>query len=153
MGACSCAEQRTRTIDFIPGAKNSKEKESQEEDPSLYGSLGKYQINKQTGQWQAAKGGVFLGHLTEGKVLIDKEETFVQQLAEFNARFSVRFSMPDVYFNNIGQILLTIDCFTSRSLHSADIILNGNKLRSKVEVQDEIFGRQPISIILPKQQL
>ena len=59
--------------------------------------------------------------------------------------------MPDIYFDNIGQIMLTIDCFTSRSLHSADIILNGNKLRSKVEVQDEIFGRQPISIILPKQ--
>ena len=61
--------------------------------------------------------------------------------------------MPDIYIRHKGDILLTIDCFTSRSLHSADIILNGEKLRSKVEVQDEIFGRQPISLILPKMNL
>ena len=88
--------------------------------------------------------------MTEGKVHIDKEETFCQMLADFNASISVRFTMPETYLNHRGEILLTIDCFTSRSLHSADILLNGEKLRSKVEVQDEIFGRQPISLILPK---
>ena len=61
--------------------------------------------------------------------------------------------MPESYLQSRGEILLTIDCFTSRSLHSADIILNGEKLRSKVEVQDEIFGRQPISLVLPKGNL
>ena len=97
--------------------------------------------------------GVFLGHLTEGKVQIDREETFVQQLAEFNARICVRFSMPESYKLHPGEILLTIDCFTSKSLHSADIILNGEVMRSKVEVQDEIFGRQPVSLVLPKSSL
>ena len=58
--------------------------------------------------------------------------------------------MPDRYKTHPGDVLLTIDCFTSKSLHSADIILNGQVLKSKIEVQDEIFGRQPISLFLPK---
>ena len=61
--------------------------------------------------------------------------------------------MPEKYSLHPGDILLTIDCFTSKSLHSADIILNGEVMRSKVEVQDEIFGRQPVSLILPKYSL
>ena len=147
MGAtCSCIEQRAR----INQSLNKPNPKNHQEDTSMYGSIGKYQINKQTGKWQSADTGLFVGHLTEGKVIIDREETFVQQLAEYNARLSVRFNMPDCYIRHPGQILLTIDCFTSRSLHSADIILNGETLLSKVEVQDEIFGRQPISLVLPK---
>ena len=61
--------------------------------------------------------------------------------------------MPEQFIKNPGEILLTIDCFTSRSLHSADVILNGVMLLSKQEVQDEIFGRQPISVVLPKTSL
>ena len=121
---------RDQQISSYRSEKSSRTAEEQ----ATYGSIGKYHINKQTGKWQASSGGVFLGHLTEGKVQIDREDTFVQQLAEFEARFNVRFSMPDIYMRHKGDILLTIDCFTSRSLHSADIILNGEKLRSKVEV-------------------
>ena len=104
------------------------------EDQSLYGSIGKYICNKQTAKWQAVAGGVFMGHLTEGKVVIDQEETCAQQLAEFNARISVRFCMPEGYIKHSGQILLTVDCFTSRALHSADLILNGVTLLKQVEV-------------------
>ena len=43
------------------------------EDTSLYGSIGRYEINKQTGKWKSVSGGVFLGHMTEGDVKIDRE--------------------------------------------------------------------------------
>ena len=46
-----------------------------------------------------------------------------------------------------------IDTFTSKSLHSADIFLNAEKIASKVDVQDEIFGREPIYVTLPKSYL
>ena len=135
---CSCMEERVKFKDTMYASDKQlssyRSEKSVSEEQATYGSIGKYQINKQTGKWKASGGGVFLGHLTEGKVQIDREDTFVQQLAEFEARFNVRFSMPDIYMRHKGDILLTVDCFTSRSLHSADIILNGEKLRSKVEV-------------------
>ena len=78
----------------------------------MYGSIGKYYIDKQSGEWHAS-GNVFLGHLTAGKVQLYRDKVYAQQLAEFNARFKVLFTMPDRYIQHPGDILLTIDCFTA----------------------------------------
>ncbi len=70
---CACIEERSKTSDL----HKQPLKKKQQEDASMYGSIGKYQINKQTGKWQSLDAGLFFGHLTEGKVQIDREETFV----------------------------------------------------------------------------
>ena len=70
--ACSCLEGRAHYNDNTKVNMRLKK-----EDTSLYGSIGRYEINKQTGKWKSVSGGVFLGHMTEGDVKIDREETFV----------------------------------------------------------------------------
>ena len=141
MGAvCSCAEERTR---MSKDALQNKDKEPLqaspskpvfEEDSTMYGSIGKYQIDKLTGKWKSKFKDVFVGHMTEGKVFVDTEKSKVLKLAEFNARICVRFNMPDTLLEHTGGITLVVDCFTSQSLHSADILLNGEKIASRVEV-------------------
>ena len=69
--ACACMEERTHVSEELKMIKRVQE------DTSLYGSIGRYEINKQTGTWKSMSGVVFLGHMTEGKVLVDREETFV----------------------------------------------------------------------------
>ena len=137
---CSCVEERIRVSKV--GLQTLKKSPSQaepdelvfEEEFSMYGSIGKYQIDKQTGKWKSKSKDVFLGHMTEGKVFVDKDQTKVLQLADFNARICVRFKMPDSLLKLKGGITLVVDCFTTKSLHSADIFLNGEKIASRIEV-------------------
>ena len=115
MGACACAEERVRVSDSLkiknnpfedvrvpPKVMESPEKPTLDDDFSMYGSIGKYQFDKQTGKWRTRSKDVFIGHLTEGNVIIDKGESGVTMLAEFNARICVRFSMPDAILNHPG---------------------------------------------------
>ena len=56
------------------------------------------------------------------------------QLMEHNALISVTFELTETLFNNPGDLKMTIDCFTTLSLHSADILLNGETILTKAEV-------------------
>ena len=168
---CACAEERTRVkalnplfnqdvdekedikieteteqcpTETLPTPSTKSRSNSElivEPDLSQYGSIGKYQIDRKSGKWRAGGRGVFLGHLTEGKVSTNAEEGNLMQLCDFGARVAVRFSMPDKVVQRPGEISLIIDCFTAQSLHSADVFLNGEKIISRIEVQDEIFGK------------
>ena len=59
-------------------------------------------MNTQTGKWNSVGNGVFLGHMTEGQVEIDKEDSVAQKLADFGARICVRFNMNESYFTHAG---------------------------------------------------
>ena len=51
------------------------------------------------------------------------------------------------------DLKLSIDCYTTQSLHSANILLNGENILAQAEVQDEIFGRQPICLTIPRDKV